>query len=137
MVTVEVDLSQLRDLGELTKESIREGMKLTAQDLIRNLQIRSPVDYGLLRQWAVTEQSDTEITIQSPARYAGWVNYGHSQQPGRFIPGKWNGSHFRYSPDAKTGMVLKKSYVPGKHFVEASLDATQPRIKEFFTIKGG
>jgi len=137
MVTIDVDLSQLRDLGELTKESIREGMKLTAQDLIRNLQIRSPVDYGLLRQWAVTEQSDTEITIQSPARYAGWVNYGHPQQPGRFIPGKWNGSHFRYSPDAKTGMVLKKSYVPGKHFVETSMDATKPRIKEFFTIKGG
>ena len=137
MVTIDVDLSQLRDLGELTKESIREGMKLTAQDLIRNLQINSPVDYGLLRQWAVTEQSDTEITIQSPARYAGWVNYGHPQQPGRFIPGKWNGSHFRYSPDAKTGMVLKKSYVPGKHFVEASMKATQPRIKEFFTIKGG
>ena len=137
MVTIDVDLSQLKDLGELTKESIREGMKLTAQDLIRNLQIRSPVDYGLLKQWAVTEQSDTEITIQSPARYAGWVNYGHPQQPGRFIPGSWNGNHFRYKPNAKTGMVLKKSYVPGKHFVEASLKATQPRIKEFFTIKGG
>jgi hypothetical protein len=137
MVTIDVDLSQLKDLGELTKESIREGMKLTAQDLIRNLQIRSPVDYGLLKQWTVTEQSDTEITIQSPAEYARWVNYGHPQQPGRFIPGIWKGDKFRYKQNAKTGMVLKKSYVPGKHFVEASMKATQPRIKEFFTIKGG
>jgi hypothetical protein len=137
MVTVTVDISEkLTDLGGLSKEMIREGMKKTSQDLIRNLQIRSPVDHGLLKQWAVTSQTDTEIEIRSPAKYAGYVNYGHSQQPGRFIPGTWQGDKFRYNPKAKTGMVLKKSHVSGKHFVEASIRATQPRIKEFFTIKG-
>ena len=137
MVTVTVDISEkLTDLGGLSKEMIREGMKKTSQDLIRNLQIRSPVDHGLLKQWAVTSQTDTEIEIKSPAKYAGYVNYGHSQQPGRFIPGTWQGDKFRYNPKAKTGMVLKKSHVSGKHFVEASIRATQPRIKEFFTIKG-
>ena len=137
MVTVTVDISEkLTDLGGLSKEMIREGMKKTSQDLIRNLQIRSPVDHGLLKQWAVTSQTDTEIEIRSPASYVGYVNYGHSQQPGRFIPGTWKGDKFRYNPKAKTGMVLKKSHVSGKHFVEASIRATQPRIKEFFTIKG-
>ena len=137
MVTVTVDISEkLTDLGGLSKEMIREGMKKTSHDLIRNLQIRAPVDHGLLKQWAVTSQTDTEIEIRSPAKYAGYVNYGHSQQPGRFIPGTWQGDKFRYNPKAKTGMVLKKSHVSGKHFVEASIRATQPRIKEFFTIKG-
>ena len=137
MVSVTVDLSKYTDTSKLTKEAIRKGMNLTAQEMIRNLQQKSPVDQGLLRQWAITSQSETEIIIQSPAKYAGWVNYGHSQQPGRFIPGTWNGSKFRYNPKSKTGMVLKKSHVSGKHFVEASINATKPRIKEFFTINGG
>ena len=138
MVTVEVNLSDgLADLGGLSKEMIQSGLSKTAQDLISNLQINSPVDHGLLKQWAVTEQSDTEITIQSPAEYAGWVNYGHPQQPGRFIPGHWNGDKFEYEPDAKVGMVLKASYVEGQHFVEDSIEQTQARIEEFFTINGG
>ena len=112
-------------------------MKKTAQDLIRNLQINSPVDHGLLKQWAVTSQSDDEITIKSPAYYAGWVNYGHPQQPRRFIPGEWKGDKFKYIPDHKTGMVLKASFVEGKHFVEKSIKQTQARIAEFFTINGG
>ena len=71
----------------------QEGMKKTSQDLIANLMKNSPVDHGLLKQWAVTSQSENEITIKSPAYYAGWVNDGHSQQPGRFIPGSWKGGN--------------------------------------------
>ena len=137
MITVTVETSgHIGNLEELPKEMIRDGLKKTSQVLINELQSRSPVDHGLLKQWAVVNQSDTEIEIRSPAKYAGYVNYGHDQQPGRFIPGTWQGDKFRYNPKAKTGMVLKKSHVKGKKFVEASIKATQPRIKEFFTIKG-
>ena len=137
MVTVTVETSgHIGNLEELPKEMIRDGLKKTSQVMINELQSRSPVDHGLLKQWAVTSQTDTEIEIRSPAKYAGYVNYGHSQQPGRFIPGTWQGDKFRYNPKAKTGMVLKKSHVKGKKFVEASIQATKPRIKEFFTIKG-
>lgn len=136
MVSVTLDLSQYKDIGEITKETQREGMKLTAQDLIGNLMKRSPVDHGLLRQWAAVSQSESEVVIRSPAFYAAYVNYGHSQQPGRFIPGTWNGSKFRYNPSAKTGMVLKKSFVPGKHFVEPSIRETASKIPKFFTVKG-
>ena len=136
MVSVTLDLSQYKDIGEITKETQREGMKLTAQDLIGNLMARSPVDHGLLRQWAITSQSDSEIIIQSPAFYAGWVDRGHPQRPGRFIPGSWNGDRFEYNPKSKTGMVLKKSFVPGKHFVKPSIRATASKIPKFFTVKG-
>ena len=137
MVTVTVDLSKCKDLSKITKETKQEGMKLTSQDLISNLQKNSPVDHGLLKGWAVTSQTEDEIHIKSPAKYAGWVNDGHPQQPGRFIPGSWQGNKFRYNPKAKGGMVLKKSYVKGQKFVEKSIEATSQRIPEFFTIKGG
>ena len=137
MVTITVEpTGHIGHLDDLMKETIREGLKSTAKVMLNELQSRSPVDHGLLKQWAVTSQTDTEVKIQSPAKYAGYVNYGHPQQPGRFIPGTWQGDKFRYNPKAKTGMVLKKSHVKGKKFVEASINATAPRIKEFFTIKG-
>ena len=137
MVTITVEpTGHIGNLDGLMKDTIRNGLKLTAQNMINELHSRSPVDHGLLKQWAVTSQTDTEVVIRSPAKYAGYVNYGHPQQPGRFIPGTWQGDKFRYNPKAKTGMVLKKSHVSGKHFVEASIKATGSRLGEFFTIKG-
>ena len=136
MVTVEVNLDNIGKLPEMSKEMIKTGLNLTAQDLIRNLMINSPVQHGLLKQWAVTSESDTEVIVQSPAEYAPHVNYGHSQQPGRFIPGEWAGDRFEYKPGAKVGMVLKADYVEGQHFVEKSVEQTTPRIGEFFKLNG-
>lgn len=57
------------------------------------------------------------LEIGSTLDYAKYVNDGHRQQPGRFVPGYWEGNHFRYSPGAKSGMVLKASFVAGSHFL--------------------
>ena len=110
---------------------ITRGLELTSQDLIRNLMINSPVDHGLLKQWAVTEQTDTEITIQSPAEYAEYQNYGtsaHWVEPVNKKALHWDGNF------SKGHMV---SGIAGKHFVEDSIEQTMPRIQEFFTINGG
>lgn len=145
MVTVTVNMSDgLADLGNLGKETIREGMNKTSQDLIRNLQIKSPVDHGLLKQWAVTSQSDTEVTIQSPAIYAAAQNYGSTH----FIaPKNKKALHWvaGYSASYASGHVsvdgaFSKGHeitIKPKHFVEDSIEATQSRIAEFFTINGG
>ena len=118
-------------LNELSKEFIQQGMEKTAQDLINNLMQNSPVDHGLLKQWAVTSQSDTEIVIQSPAEYAAYQNYGTSAHWVAPVSAKalhWDG-YF-----SKGHMV---SGIEGKHFVEDSIEATSARIQEFFTINGG
>lgn len=148
MVTVEVNLSDgLADLGGLSKEMIQSGLSKTAQDLISNLQINSPVDHGLLKQWAVTEQSDTEITIQSPAEYAGYVNYGTSRHWVEPVSAKalhWEGTGMMYAGGLMHshgyGGFSKGHFVGGiqaRHFVEDSIEQTQARISEFFTINGG
>jgi hypothetical protein len=135
MVTVTVELSDgLANLGNLGKETIREGMSKTSQDLIRNLQIKSPVDHGLLKQWAVTSESDMEVTIQSPAIYAAYQNYGTSEhwiEPFATFALHWGGSPGFFSK----GHFVKG--IEGKHFVEDSIEETQSRISEFFTINGG
>ena len=135
MVTVEVNLSDgLADLGGLSKEMLSSGMSKTAQDLIRNLQINSPVDHGLLKQWAVTSESDMEVTIQSPAIYAAAQNYGteeHWVEPIATFALHWGGDPGFFSKGHFVGGI------EGKHFVEDSIDQTQSRIAEFFTINGG
>lgn len=63
------------------------------------------------------------LTVGSSVHYGNYVNEGHSQQPGRFIPGVWAGGHFRYMPGAKSGMVLKASYVKGSMFFEDAVNS--------------
>lgn len=94
--------------------------------------INSPVDHGLLKQWAVTSQSDSEITIQSPAIYAAAQNYGseHWIDPKNKKALHWGGDPGYFSK----GHMVK---IEGKHFVEDSIEQTQSRISEFFTINGG
>ena len=67
-------------------------------------------------------EADLTLEIGTNVEYAQWVNDGHKQTPGRFIPGEWNGDgKFRYMPGAKTGMVLKASWVDGRHYMEHSV----------------
>lgn len=65
------------------------------------------------------------LTIGTSVEYAKWVNKGHGQQPGRFVPGVWSGSHFTYIPGAKTGMVLKASFVKGSHYFDKSIQVLE------------
>lgn len=132
MVQVTVDLSHLDKFGPKMPEIRREGLKLVALDMQRTVDKLSPVDEGVLHKWFIAEQSDSRAVIKSPAHYVGWVNDGHPQRPGRFVPGVWNGGKFRYKSGAKTGMVLKKSYVPGQKFVERAIKQVEPRVDDHF-----
>ena len=110
-------------------------MKLATQKLAKKLHTmliqNTPVDFGTLQTfWRTDEnysymvtQTNTgfEVTLINRAIYALWVNDGHKQRVGRFIPGYWEGKHFRYDPNADEGMVLKKPWVKGRFFVEKSI----------------
>ena len=88
-VQLEVDASHLKPLGPKTEEAIRRGLQYTSNYMIERLQVNSPIDTGYLKGWFKYSESDSVVDIRSPAQYAGFVNDGHSQQPGRFIPGSW------------------------------------------------
>lgn len=132
MVTIEVDLSHLDNLGPSMPEIRKLGLSYMAQDMTRTVDKLSPIDQGTLHKWFIAELTDTQAKIKSPAKYVGDVNYGHSQRPGRFIPGVWQGDKFRYKKGAKTGMVLKASHVKGQHFIEKAINQVVPRKDEHF-----
>ena len=122
-------------------------MKLAAQDIAKRLHKmlinNTPVDFGTLQAHWQTDENYSytvdrtkfgfEVTLYNRAKYATWVNDGHRQQPGRFIPGYWEGKHFRYDPNADGGMVLKRSWVMGRFFVERSVIQTEPIVAQLIT----
>lgn len=70
------------------------------------------------------------LTVGTRVQYADYVNKGHRQQPGRFIPGIFDGARFRYVKGAKTGIVLKASYVEGSHYFDKSVKALERMIPD-------
>ena len=133
---LEWDFQELFDFGDRISDIARfESFCKTATEevakiLLRMLKRNTPVDYGNLQaRWDSDNVGYTarqtargfEVVLINGMKYARWVNDGHKQRPGRFIPGYWEGKHFRYDPTATGGMVLKKPWVQGRFFVEKSL----------------
>lgn len=113
--------------NEYCEKITKEIVAVLHKALINN----TPVDFGTLQAFWQTDENYAylverknggfEVTLINKAKYATWVNDGHKQRPGRFIPGYWVGNHFRYDPNADGGMQLKKSWVDGRFFVENSI----------------
>lgn len=63
------------------------------------------------RSWEAERINDTTVKVQNTASYASYVNDGHRQRPGRFIP--------------VLGKRLTKSFVKGLHIQEKAEAATR------------
>lgn len=131
MVQMDVDLSHLKSFGAGIPEVRKRGLELTALDLIGKLMRNSPVDHGLLKQWAITKRSSDSITVQSPAKYAAAQNYG--TRPYMLKPKSKKALHWGGKPGyfSKGHMMPAR---PGKHFVERSIEQVQPRIQNHFKV---
>ena len=120
MSSVEVS-SNLYLVNKLSKEAmvkaaISVGMLTTgyAQDLC-------PVDTGTLRDsitHAYNDDSNHEVIllVGTNVYYAPYVELGHKQQPGRFVP--------------KIGKRLVKSWVNGKPFLRPAFENHRDEIEQ-------
>lgn len=97
--------------------------------LLKRIKSHTPIlDYDLINAWdenkfLVTEtKNGYEVLLVNKTEYATWVNDGHKQRPGRFVPGIWLGAkRFVYIKGYPRGMVLKKDWVQGRFFVEKGI----------------
>ena len=69
------------------------------------------VSEHMRRSWEAERINDTTVKVQNTASYASYVNDGHRQRPGRFIP--------------VLGKRLTKSFVKGLHIQEKAEAATR------------
>lgn len=77
----------------------------------------------LRRGWTVGDVikngSTYEVEIINPVEYASYVEYGHRQRPGRYVP--------------QIGKTLKRGWVPGRFMLtisERELEVDGPKIIE-------
>lgn len=77
----------------------------------------------LRKNWKVTEVTDTnggktfEVEIFNPLEYASYVEYGHRQQVGRYVP--------------QLGLALTNGWVEGKHMLKLSEEEIQKMAPRF------
>ena len=125
------------ELTEFTKRLENSDLDLTferitkdiSKALLNRIKGYTPVlDYDLLNAWdknkfLVTETvNGYEVLLVNDMEYAVWVNDGHKQRPGRFVPGIWlSANRFQYIEGYPRGMVLKKDWVKGRFFVEKGI----------------
>ncbi len=83
----------------------------------------------------VSKDGGLTLEVGTDVAYAKWVNDGHRQQPGRFVPGEWKGDRFVYQPGAKTGMMLKAQWVEGKHYWEAAIRTMDQMFPKYVEAK--
>ena len=142
MVTLEVDFSQLDEFGPKMPEVRKVAMNRIALDMQRTVDELSPIDEGLLHKWYIAEQSDSKVVIKTPAKYAGFVNYGTSPH---FIRPKskkalhWTGTGMMYAG----GLMHSHGYggfskghmvggIAGRHFVEKAIKEVNARTDDHF-----
>lgn len=133
---IEWDLSELVDfgdnlntLGSVFDEHMRKATKEIAKALLTRIKGYTPVlDYDLISAWDKNQflvtgtETGYEVLLVNDMDYAIYVNDGHRQRPGRFVPGYWVGAkRFVYDRNSDTGMILKKSWVQGRFFVEKGI----------------
>lgn len=79
----------------------------------------------LRRGWTVGEikraGGNYEIEIINPTEYASYVEYGHRQKPGKYVPA--------------LGKKLKKGWVPGKFMLTMSLQELQTQASRIIEMK--
>ena len=131
----EWDLSEFEEFANKLESlnGFEEHMKKAAKDiskvLLKRIKSHTPIlDYDLINAWddnkfLVTEtKQGYEVLLVNKMEYATWVNDGHKQRPGRFVPGIWLGvKRFVYIKGYPRGMVLKEPWVKGRFFVEKGI----------------
>ena len=125
---VKADFSEIRKAAEaLSQAQVKAFIMTVAKEVaaryLRKAAKKTPVYEGNLRRSWDVEVADKgagcEITLTNSSEYASYVEYGHRQTPGRYVPA--------------IGKSLKKSWVTGQFFLtkaELELEKELPKIIE-------
>lgn len=117
-MSIRVDTSGLREFKEKLENFDTEALCVAIENelaarLLREVKRsgRTPVDTGeLWRNWqvgsVVKEGDKYTVEVYNSTEYAEWVEFGHRQTPGRYVPA--------------IGKRLKKPWVQGKFMLTVS-----------------
>lgn len=109
---IEIDKKDLENLISRLEEGsiedvIYKGMEGLANYGLGVVKKNTPVATGQLRRgWYIARLNSTRALLKNPISYAEYVEYGHIQNVGQYVP--------------KLGKRLKAAWVPGVFFAQKS-----------------
>lgn len=110
--------------GGQLKNEVKKSVKNVGGTYKRNAEANTPVKTGdLRRSWQligpIFSGADISIELRNSKNYASFVENGHRQTPGRYVPA--------------IGKRLKASWVPGQHFLQKATKQTSNQIPQLIT----
>ena len=110
--------------GGQLKNEVKNSVRNVGETYKRNAESRTPVKSGELRRsWQLKGPffigSDITVELRNSKNYASFVENGHRQTPGRYVPA--------------IGKKLKASWVPGQHFLQKATDETRGQVPQLLT----
>lgn len=111
---------------------VKEGFIVLA-----NTKRLTPVRTGDLRnRWEITNVTKTvdgyQIQIFNTLYYASFIEEGHRQRVGRFVPGVIVNGQFQFKKGVTSGIVLKRPFINGFHMCQISLEQLDDNMKRDF-----
>lgn len=109
MASMTFNLKIRPGLGADINAACRRALEICGGKAETYAKKKCPKDTGNLQN-SITHQMecDKTVAIGTPVEYAPYVEFGHHQQPGRYVPA--------------IGKRLKASYVPGKPYLVPALE---------------
>jgi len=102
-------VSHRAEVEQALREQVASAMTQVGTVAAGHVADLAPVQTGNLRRSITSKlQSFDTVIIGTPVEYAPYVEFGHHQQPGRFVPA--------------IGKRLVASYVPGKPFFRPGIE---------------
>lgn len=135
-ITIDIDTSGIGKLPGRWEKAKSQGLKESAETMVRFLMQNSPVDHGLLKSWFIESIDEEQATIKTPAEYAAAQNYG-ARAHDIFISPKnksalfW-GAYDGGKPIMSKGHTVHIPALAGKHFIEQSFEQLQPLAPGYF-----
>ena len=135
-ITIDIDTSGIGKLPGRWEKARQQGLRESAETMVRFLMQNSPVDHGLLKSWFIESIDEEQATIKTPAEYAAAQNYG-ARAHDIFISPKnksalfW-GEYEGKKPIMSKGHTVHIPALAGKHFIEQSFEQLQPLARGFF-----
>lgn len=105
---LDLTLEKMRSLPKIFDEELSKAMNDEGLDWRDDVRANTPVDTGDLRRtWIFEGVTKTgfifEMELSNNLEYADYIEYGHRQEPGRYVPA--------------IGKRLKADYVPGSYML--------------------
>lgn len=118
---------------------VRNFLLQQANIALADTKAKTPVKTGDLRnRWELTDVrkigNDYQIQIFNTLYYASYIEDGHKQRVGRFVPGIIDANGFHYVKGAKSGIVLKRPFINGFHMCRIALTNLDLNMKRQFEM---